>query len=127
MPDITWVELIKSAYGDIEEPYSAFTAASFNRAVGKNRFLAASMDNTTHGNQWDLFCHQKHNGTRNVTCYIAVERDAPLGPSVEGKVWWDGVTEHQNPVRLFADEVKLFAADTVESTLDPPLYCRPIG
>ena len=114
MPDSKWVELIKSAYGDIEEPYEALTAADLNTAISRNRFLADSMDGTAFGNQWGLFRHKKHNGTRNVICYIAVEKDTPV------------FIEHQNPIRLFADEVKLFAdevklfADTVESTVESP-------
>lgn len=104
MPDMKWVELIKNAYGDVDDPYKALTAADLNAAVSRNRFLASSMDNTTFGKQWGLFRHQKYESTRNVTCYIAVERDAPLGSRVDGKVWRDRVTKHQKPIRLFGDK-----------------------
>ena len=114
MPDSKWVDLIIAAYGDSEEPYESLTAAKLNKAVGRNTELAAGMDNKMWGNQWGLFRHLKYDGKRNVTCYIAVERNTPLGSRINGKVWWEGVTEHQNPVRLFGDkEAELFADDAL--------------
>ena len=55
---------------------------------------------------------------RNVTCYIVVEPYVPLGTRLDGKVWWHGITDHQNPSRRGVATTSVESAGLEPSSVD---------
>ena len=123
LPDVVWVELIKDAYTTSNRAFNKLDKGKLNSAIARDITFCTSLDNHAVGNQWGIFHGKKklHSGkkSKNVKCYIAVQPEEPLGSRLDGKVWWEGIHEHQNPVSVAGVKGSMPSAND-ESRKHPP-------
>lgn len=123
LPDVVWVELIKDANATSNRAFNKLDKGKLNSAIARDITCCTSLDNHTVGNQWGIFHGKKKpcsgKKSKKVKCYIAVQPEEPLRSRLDGKVWWEGIREHQNPVSVAGVKGSMPSTDD-ESRKHPP-------
>ena len=117
------MELIKDAYATSNRAFNELDKGKLNSAIARDITFCTSLDNHAVGNQWGIFHGKKKpcsgKKSKNVKCYIAVQSEEPHGSRLDGKVWWEGICEHQNLVSVASVEGSMPSTDD-ESRKCPP-------